>query len=216
MSKHTGGTSHWTSLEEWSSTLFVGAGGLLAILAALWAVEVFLDTDTSILRNVSGPAGMAVAFVGMLGLYPALADRTPRVAGAAALFAMAGIVGTVARVLAAGSQLLGLVAARPAWVEPFQLPFLIGIVLGFITFGVAVLRTDVFSPTIGVLLLVPGILFPVVLGTVIAFADGSFPYVIHVLHNGADAVALLGVGYLLRLNDVPIDRVKPTPDTTNG
>lgn len=64
--------------------------------------------------------------------------------------------------------------------------------------------------------MVPGILFPVVLATVIAFGGGDFPYVIHVLHNGTDTLVLLGVGYLLRIKDMPTNRAEPTPGTTEG
>lgn len=210
------GRSRWESLEEWSPTLFFVAGGLVAITTALWAVEVFINTDTQVTRGVFAPAGMAVAFVGMLGLYPSLVDRTPWLARAGALFAGLGIVAMVANVVAAGGQLVGIFDARPAWVDPFQLPFLIGIVLGFITFGVAIVRTDVYSRTVGLLLMVPGILFPVVLATVIAFGGGDFPYVIHVLHNGADTLVLLSVGYLLRETIMPTNRPEQTPDTTRG
>lgn len=212
MSPNTDGTS----LEEWSSTLFLVAGGLLAITTALWALEVFVNTDTEVTRGVFAPAGMAVAFVGMLGLYPSLVDRTPWVARAGALFAAVGIVGMVGRLVAAGGQLVGIYDAAPAWVDPFQLPFLIGIVLGFITFGVAIVRTDVYSRTVGLLLMVPGILFPVVLATVIVFGGGDFPYVIHVLHNGADTLVLLGVGYLLRDKTIPTNHPEQTADTTRG
>lgn len=204
------------SLEQWRSTLFLIAGGLLAIMATLFGVDVFMNTDTQVARNFFGPAGMTFAFFGMLGLYPALANRTPWLTRAAALFTVIGIVATSVSSVVAGSQLVGILDAQPAWVGPIELPFLIGIVLGFITFGVAVLRTDAYSRTVGLLLLVPGILFPVVLGTVIAMAEGGFPYVIHVFHNGADALALLAVGYLLRPKDVPTGRAEPSPDTTGG
>ena len=123
---------------------------------------------------------------------------------------------TSVRAIVAASQLVGIFQTTPAWLTPFTLPFLIGIVLGFITFGVAVLRTDAYSRSVGLLLLVPGVLFPTVLVAVITMAEGGFPYVIHVLHNGTDALVLLAVGYLLRLKGVPTGRAEPTPDTTGG
>lgn len=208
------GISEWESLEQRRSTLFFVAGGLLAIVAGLWAVEVFMNTDMKLARIVA-PAGMAVAFVGLLGLYPGLVDRTPWLARAGAFFAAVGVVGTGVIAVIAGSQLLGIILARPTWANLFELPLLIGIVLGFITFGVASLRTDAYSRAVGLLLLVPGILFPAVLVTV-SVMGGDFPYVVHVIHNGADALVLLVVGYLLRPKDMPTDRAEPTPDTTRG
>jgi len=204
------------SLERWRSTLFLIAGALLAVTTALWGARVFMNMELEVMRGFFAPAGMTFAFLGLLGLYPALATQTPWLARAAAFFTVVGIVGTSMRAVVAASQLAGILDARPAWIDPFEPLLLVGIVLGFITFGVAVLRTDAYSRTVGLLLLIPGILFPVVLGSIIAMAEGEFPYVIHVLHNGADALALLAVGYLFRLEDVRTGRAEPAPEMTGG
>lgn len=193
--------------------MFLVAGGLVAIVAMLWAAELAMDMATSEAKGFFGPAGFAVAFVAMFGMYTALADRTPWLARAGVLFAVVGFVGTSMVALATASQLVGLIQTRPAWVDLVQRPFLIGIVLGFLTFGVAVLRTDAYSRPTGLLLLGPAIMFPSTLVAVAVWGGGDFPYVIHVIHNSAEALALLGVGYLLRINGVPTERAEPAPDT---
>lgn len=193
--------------------MFVVAGGLMVILAALWAVEIFMDTDMEPARNFFGPAGFAVAWVGLLGLYPALADRTPWLARTGVLFVVIGIVGTVGGALSAGSQLAGILAARPEWVDLFQLPLLIGIVLGFLTFSVVVLRTGVYSQIVGLLILAPAVMYPAVL-VAVGIMGENYPYVLHIVHNSAEALVLLGVGFFLRSTGLPTDRSEPAPEPT--
>jgi len=198
---------------QWSSAFILIAGGLFAIVAMFWAAEVFLNMGMEIAREFLVSASGIFVYIGLLGLYPALIKRTPWLARAAALFTVVGLGGASVRAVVYASQLVGILEAQPAWFDALQLPLFIGIVLGYITFGVAVLRTDAYSRTVGLLLVVLGILFIGLLATIIAMA-GNYPYVIQVLYNGANALVLLAIGYLLRVKDVPTDRAEPAADTT--
>lgn len=68
------GTSRLHSLERWSPTLFLAAGGILVIYAmfnGLWAI-----TDMATEQN-GLELGYVVGFIGLLGLYPAMVTRSP-------------------------------------------------------------------------------------------------------------------------------------------
>src|SRR6056297_1577926 len=89
----------WSVLESWSTTLFSLSGGLFVVFAALWAAYAFTGLSSEIVQDVVGPAGWSAAFVGLLGLYPAIADQNPRLATAGAIFAVLGLIGgTIATV----------------------------------------------------------------------------------------------------------------------
>lgn len=203
-------TTRWNTVERRSSTAFLVAGGLWVILAALFAAELFLDMAMSEAQSFFGPAAYGIAFVGLLGLYLALADRTPRLAGAGALFVGIGTVGAAVLAITAGSQLMGLIEARPAWDTTFNLPLLVGVVPGFLTFGIATLQTGAYSRSVSLFLLGPAIMFGAVLVGSGLLGD-SFPHWVHVGHSSAEAVIHLSIGYLLRTEGVPTDRAEPAP-----
>ena len=74
--------SHWKSLEHWSPTLFLAAGVLFVGHAAVRGIEAFTTVPTPV--DVFGPSGYVAAILAILGLYPPLAARTPRIARVAA------------------------------------------------------------------------------------------------------------------------------------
>jgi protein-S-isoprenylcysteine O-methyltransferase Ste14 len=79
----------WRSLERWSATLFLIAGGVLIVYAALTGLEAFLDITV---EQKGLEVGHVIGFLGLLGLYPTLADRRPWLARAGAVAAILGVV----------------------------------------------------------------------------------------------------------------------------
>ncbi|MFC6784525.1 hypothetical protein [Halobaculum halobium] len=202
-------------LESWSPTLFSLAGGLFVVFAAFWAAFAFTDLSSEIVQNAVGPAGWTAAFVGLLGLYPALADQNPRIASAGAVFAVFGLVGGT---FATGGNLLlliGVLSELPAWLAPLQLPLLIGIVFGFLTVGLASLRTSVMPRRVGVLLLIPAAVFVVNIVRVGTLGSTTPIWAPFVLGSG-QALALLGIGYSLRAVAFPADSAASSVDSTVG
>lgn len=204
-------TGVWGSLEQRSSTLILIGGSLAAIVTMVWAAEVFMNIVMENAKQFLVSAYAILVFLGLLGLYPALTKRTPWLARTAALFIVVGIGGASVRAVVYASQLIGILQAQPAWFDALQLPLFIGIVLGYITYGVAVLRTDAYSRTVGWLLVVLGIMFVGLIASIIALGE-NYPYVIQVIYNVANALVLLAIGYLLK--DAPTDRGGPAADTT--
>lgn len=191
-------------LEQWSPKLFLAAGGVLAVYAALYGTEAFLDTFPAV-RDVLGPAGYVIGFVGLLGLYPALADRSPKLARAGAFFAVLGIMGWLVSLVGRA----GIVSGAPAAVDAIEAVFiLIGMILAFLAFAAASLRTDIYSRTVGLLLLGPFLVNALNFGIVIAgyaSPEGRF------VTSGLWALSYLAIGIALSTEGIPAGRTEPQP-----
>lgn len=210
----TGSDSALAPLEGKTSTLFFVAAGLMAIVAGLFAAEVFIGRGVDTLLSMAGPAGFGVAFLGLLGSYTTLVDRTPRLARAGAISLGIGVAGALILIVGGAGEFVGLYAEAPGWVEAANLLLLIGVILGFTTFGVGVLRTGTHPRTVGLLMLWP----PVVFGGIIVLVGvfilgGTFPHWVHVGHSGSEALVYLSIGYLIRAGERPTDRAQSTTDS---
>lgn len=167
------------------------------MFAVLWGGAAVTEFAPRPAVDVFGPAGWLLAFVGLLGLYPGLAERGPRIGGAGAVFASVGVLGAAVTAAANLGQLAGMTGEPPAWFAALNLLLLVGIVPGFLTFGVGVLRTDARSRTLGLLLLMPALLFVVNIVRVSTLgprAPTGAPFVL----GGGQALALFAIGATLR------------------
>jgi len=182
------------SVERWSPTLFIVAGVLLVGHAIVWGVRVFTDANPP-----SGPfaaSGHFVAVVGLILLYPVLADRTPVLARGAAVAAAvpaAGwfVVTAEQLVEVAGVLPPGATALPPA----FYLVVLASTVVAYVLFTVACRRAGVDSRTLGLLFLAPAVLL---VTRVAARAVGSAVPPTGLVVGGGLALALLAIGFRLR------------------
>lgn len=186
-----------------SDGLFFVAGGLLVVFASLLGLQSF--TGTSVPEDVFGPSGFAVAFVGLLGLYPVLVEETPWSARAGAFFAAVGTVG--AAVTAGGSlgAALGVLPDEPpAWVGIFMVAMVVGMLPGFVTFAVATLRSSVYPRALGLLLLAPPVVFAVMLsGTLHAVVDDALA---NFFLSSGQALSHLAIAVTLRARGITGDR----------
>lgn len=205
----TGETGVFASLERWSATLFLVAGvfviGFAASLAAIGLM------DMSIPDRIFAGTGFTLAFLGLLGLYPSLADRTPRVARAGAVFAGLGALGFAVTFAVGTAEFGGM--TPPAWVEPLGVLNIVGLLLGFSLFAVATLRTDAHPQLLGGLLLVPAVVFGVNFVRVVALGSWTPSWAPFVL-GSLQALAMLSIGYSLRTEPPATERVEGTTDTT--
>ncbi|MFB6301546.1 MAG: hypothetical protein ABEH78_01595 [Haloferacaceae archaeon] len=197
-------TKRWESLEQWSPNLFIIAGVLAVVFAAFeWTTVATCGqirqcgylTD---MRSIFGPAGFVVGFIGLLGLYPEVADRSPKLARAGAVFAALGAVGFSMSIVATLGEIGGVLPAQPAWAPVYIILIFTGAVVGYPAIAAAGLRTNAYSRTLGVLLLVPAILFVAVLGLI---APGIPAWVGPIVGSG-HALSLLAIGYVLRTETV--------------
>lgn len=195
------------SLERWSPTLFLAAGGLTLVYSSLYGAEAFLGTYPAA-RAFVGPVGYVVAFAALLGLSPTVADRRPWMARAGAVLAVLGAAGFLLTIVARA----GVVPEDAAWVGAGQLVLiLVGMTLSFLVFGVASLRSGVYSGAVGVLLLMPAAVMGLNLSVVVAgLSSAEARFIV----SGLWGLSFLALGFTLRTEADAGDRSTPAPDAT--
>lgn len=207
--------SRLSPLQRWNATAFLVAGAFLIAFVARNAVIAFgsgfSETMAAGLYLAFVVPAELAAYIGLLGLYPRLADQVPRLAGAGA--ALAGIAGVsmLGFGLTAGSTLLRSgTADPPAVTQVLWLVALVTTVLGFAVFGGACLRARVPSRRFGLLLLGPPAVYVVMLaGGVVGYTPEWSTFVI----SGLQAGAHIAVGLALRSGSAPSGRDEPTADS---
>lgn len=194
-----------------SAVLFLLAGVLSLLYASLWGLMIVADLDYPILRDVVFRVpGYVLAAVALLGLYPSLAERSPRFARIGGIFVGLSVVGWLVDGLVGSSRSLAvyLGAEPPAWMAAFGLLILLGYVVGYPAFGVASLRTDIYSPMVGLALLGP--LAVTILNFGIVFTGNTAPLTRFVVSVGYGLVPLV-VGFALRNERFPTGRADARP-----
>lgn len=201
------------SLERWSGSAFVVAGVLLVVDAAIVAIQIRTGAESLlILGQAFVGAAWTVALIGLLGLYPALADRSRWLSRGGAVFAAIGVGVFAVMAVVSLVYYAGIPGGEYAEIGQFFIPgVLIGSVLGFVTFSVATLRTGTHSLTVGILLLVPPVL---VVTNILRFIAGFQSTTLTLGIVIGDALAMLALGVALRNEPTPTDRVEPATDTT--
>lgn len=99
---------------------------------------------------------------------------------------------------------------RPAWYDIVNVPTIAGLAFGFFAFGLATLRSDAYSRTIGLLLLAPSIIFVTNIVRLVVRGPGNAGVEVDAIFASGQAVVILAIGYLLRRESPPTDRVQPT------
>lgn len=150
-------------LERWSPWLYLVAGSVLAVYAALNGLVAF--TETAVEPKLF-QAGYVAGFLGLLGLYPTLADRRPWLAGVGALAASLGLVAFSVFTVTNLVELLGLGSGDPPGWTVFTAMAAGGFVVGYLAVSIAVLKTGVYSRTVGFLLALPGVIIVLMFATI--------------------------------------------------
>lgn len=165
-----------------------------------------------------GGIGILVTTVGLLGLYPRVRDHAPRLSLAGVVVTVVGVV-TVLAVLGwlGGTTLVkagypAIPEEAPAWTLVAFFTAFFTIAVGFLLLGVASLRSNDLSPTIGYLLVVPG------LGWIGLFVANLIPLIPPGQYLGLIAyvpisLAMLAIGYLLPNELAPAEPPELTPDS---
>lgn len=204
--------TRWDSVEQWSPTLFLIGGTLLVGHAAVQGIDAF--TDLSPPPDVFVTVGHLIALLGLVGLYPVLADRTSVTARAAAVVAVVPLVGwtvmTSVKLLAVGGLVSSLTDTLPG---PIIMLVVGSTILTYVLFGVATLRVGEGSRSVGLLVLSPAALIVVLLAdaavTGASAADGVFI-------GGGLALSMLALGYRLRSWSGSARRTAAAADVTMG
>lgn len=197
-----GSRVYWDSLARWSATTFIAAAGLLLVTTVLFALEAFTAlSPEGTVTGITSITGLTLSYVGLLGLYPRLADRTPRLALASvALVGLPAIALVVLLTWGVSGHALSVVPLPPDVIPAFGRVFVTVFLLfgmGITLFGVASLRSPSVSHTVGLLLLVLAATWFVLLGASSVYGT-AFPARLDFAIFGVMAVTLLAIGNRFR------------------
>lgn len=204
-------TSRWELLEDWTPLLFLAASGLFAGHAMVRGIEAFTTVPPPV--DVFGPTGYVAALLGLVGLYPALTDRAPRISRVAA--------GTAVVLAPAWALVGGWNVGEAAGVLPPQTAVVPGglfavlvasTLLLYVLFGVASLRADSHAQLLGVLLLAPAALLVLLIvgGALLSIAPEAGGTVV----GSGLAIVHGAVGGTLLTGRTETDHVDPAADAT--
>lgn len=209
----TGSAAVWRSLERWSATAFLAAGLLMVVDAFVVAANIVTGAERLLLvGQVFVGVAWTAALLGLLGLYPQLADRSRWLSRAGALFAAIGVVVFAVMAVTVVVYLAGIPAGDYSDVGSLFIPgVLIGSVLGFVSYSAATLRTAVRSRAFGILLALPAVL---VLANILRFVAGFESTTITLGIVVGDALVMLAIGQSLRTGTSHTEQADVSADST--
>lgn len=202
----------WESFEKWSAWVFLVAGVLMLIPSVRSAIEMVTAISFSgTITGLFGFVGIVLSYIGLIGLFPRLTDKTPRLARAGivlvglpaiVLFVLIGwVIGTLIV-----PAIPSVEAMLPAPAMVFRSVFLL-FALGTVAFGIASLRSRVPSRTVGVFLLILAADWFGILSATLVFS-GTFPPWVSFITWVGSAGPLVAIGYSLRTERGQFDRTE--------
>jgi hypothetical protein len=190
------------ALERRTSALFLVGAAMFVVSAVLNGVQIVASAERLVMIGEAFIAsGWIAGLLGLLGLYPGLADRNRWLSRGGAVFA---VIGILAFVVLAVVSLYGYAAGYDLGNFPIPVVFFIpgvfvGSLLAFVSFSGACLRSDAHSRRVGLLLLVPSAIFVTNLFVLpMIFGTGSTPPAIGIVVVSGLALAMFAIGYSLR------------------
>lgn len=198
-------TRGWKSLEESSATLFLVAGGLMVVHTVVHVVIAFTNTNYPLHHELPfGVVGHMLAFVALLGLYPKLVTRSPKLARAGAGLAVFGTVGWFVIGATTFSEDLGV--TLPTWLGAFGLLTIFTVILGYLLFGIASLRTEIVTRTTAFVIMTPVLVM--VYNLTVAVTSGGTQEG-QVIVAGGFALTHLAIGVTLQSEEFSTDGTEP-------
>jgi len=203
--------TRFQSLERQISTLFLAAGGLMVVHTGVHALIAFTNTNYPLHHEMPfGFLGHLLAFVALLGLYPQLVSRSPKLTRGGAGLAVLGMVGWLAVGTMTLSESLGV--TPPAWLGAFAPLAIFGVLLGYLAFGAAGLRTDTLTRTTALLVLTPALVM--LYNTAVAITTGGTREG-QIIVAGGFALTHLAIGAALRSEEFPTGDPEPAVSTAS-
>lgn len=198
----------WATPEQWGARAFLAAGGLFAVPVIASVLNAVTDAGVVISPAVVFTF-LLVALIGLLGLYPRLAERNATVAR--------GCVGLLA--VTATTTVLGIGVFAPFTGYPFGettalatvVAVAVGTTLTVATFGVATLRMGTHSRLVSASLLMMAAGMSSLIATMVIYGH-STPEWVSTAVNGVIATSLGASGFVLRTQNSPADAPRTTDD----
>ena len=194
----TGTTRVWDTLERWSGNVFLAAGILVLIGTVVVGLQLLAGNE-ELLKDPFELApflGFVVSYFGLLGLYPRLADRMPRLARVSVFLLLVPVVVMLLFVL----SIVG--GFDIPSIGPLSLVAFLMFALGIALFGVGSYQTEVPSRGVGLALLALATAWFVMLG---AGLLNGFPIsqAVNFVTIAIMTGALLAIGFRLRTETEP-------------
>jgi hypothetical protein len=210
----------WTLLRPWTATVYLLAGGLLLVATAINGVDLFTPIATQegallFIEGLTGFGGVVLSFIGLIGLYPRIADAEPRLARGGILLAV--FPGTFFITLFVVCSMLAPLLGFPSLktlVPPLRLITEMTLILYAVAttlFGVASLRSAGLSRAVGGGLPLVGVSWVGFLSALALF-QYDVPIWVTFVQSTTLAVSLLTVGYCLPADTGPIVAEKLSAD----
>lgn len=213
------GNRLWNSLEKWSATVFLIAGGLALFGTVLSVVGELMSVSVQAPSSLAVFTGVVLSFVALLGFYPRLASQAPRLAQVGVLLIVSPLLFSFVLLIWHSPELVGvhvptLLAFLPSPVLVYEAFFVLS-AIGITIFSIGSLSTDVSTPVVSGLLFALAASWFFLIGAASVYGFPIPNWVANV-QGGLMGLALVAIGYLLRIETAPIDGADPASDTTAG
>lgn len=206
----------WRALNRWNGQAFLAAAVLLAGVALYKGIGDFTSmTVPSAVDTGYGGLALLAPVVALLGLYPRLRESSPRVStaalGSSVLSAVAVFIiwlwffGTTLQL----GRFPMIPEEAPVWAAAALALNFLTLSVGFLLFGVASVRSISVSKSVGLLLLIPGIMW---IGLIVNIGVRAIPNMDLYVYI-VNSVAVLAVGYLIWTEGQSTGRTDAVDDT---
>lgn len=197
----------WNSLAQWRAIAFLVGGLMFIPKVIIEAADIVRGVERfGTLARVFLGAGWTAAFLGLLGFYPSLDEKSPWLTRVGAFFAVIGGITMTVMAITSLGYFTGILNGEITDVLMYFIPGVFGgIVLGFGTFGIASLKTNIYSRSIGLLFLLLPLTFLFNLSSpFIGYATLTKSLIIILILT----LVMLIVSYLLRSGRALINKVE--------
>ncbi len=203
-------TGWWEALGAKSQTLYLIATVILLVHAVVHGLDAFTGMEYPLVHGAHvGPLGYSIGFIGLLSLYPAVADTSPKLAAVGAVFAVSGLLGWIGEAVVSLAEVAGI--STPGWLEAYGILILLGFVIGYFAVGVASLRSPTIPQTVGLVLLTPLLVMAFDIGVVVAdFASATGQFAVAT----GFALAHLAIAIALRSDEASPDYAMTAGEAT--
>ena len=197
------------SLERQISMLFLVAGGFMVVHTGIHVLIAFTNTSYPLHHEMPfGFLGHLLALIALLGLYPQLVTRSPKLTRVGAGLVVLGMVGLTGVGTMTLSESLGV--TPPAFLRAVAPLFILGFILGYLAFGVTGLRTDIVTRTTALAILTPVLVM--IYNMTVALTTGGTREG-QIIVAGGFALTHLAIGVALRSEEFPTGSAEPAVST---
>lgn len=196
----------WDVLEGWSARLFLVGGVLLLIQTIGDVLTLTMDVGLEALAFATF-LGLILSYIGLLGLYPRVADRAPYLSRGGLALVLVPVILLV--VLSVGLAVSSGPPFSESVGEVLFTSIFVGFALGIVLFGVAVFQTRTPSRAVGIALFGFAAGWFILLGASVVY---GFPISdrLTFISDGILAISLLATGWLLYTGVTPSNRPEAT------